>query len=197
MNLPNRLTILRFFLAPLFFIMYQLMFFTQYYVLYLSGLTLIWLLIEITDFTDGLIARKRKLVTDLGKVMDPFADVFARLTYFVCFTYSGLMPVTVFLIIMYREFAILFLRLLMMKQSTAVAANFYGKAKAVFYALSAILTIAYLWLVLLNVLDPYYQGLALTIVKVTYINSAILAVISFIIYAYRIKKSKALRFITR
>ena len=91
----------------------------------------------------GIIARRYKLVTDLGKVLDPFSDTLARLTYFVCLISVSVMPVWVFIIMMYREFSIIFLRMLMMKTGKTVAANNWGKAKAVMYAISGIAGILY------------------------------------------------------
>ncbi len=192
MNLPNRLTVLRFFLAPLFFAVYQLMNYTGEYILYLSLLTIIWLYIEITDLIDGIIARNNNLVTDLGKVMDPFADVFARLTYFICFTFSGFMPVWVFLIILYRELIMLFLRLLMIKQGKVVPANAFGKIKAVLYALSAIFTIAYLWITVIYSFEQSYLDIFMSVLKITYVASAFMALASLLIYSLKIKQSKAL-----
>ncbi len=192
MNLPNRLTVVRFFLAPLFFVVYQLMNYTGEYILYLSLLTIIWLYIEITDLIDGIIARNNNLVTDLGKVMDPFADVFARLTYFICFTFSGLMPVWAFLIILYRELIMLFLRLLMIKQGKVVPANIFGKIKAVLYALSAIFTIAYLWIVVIYNFNQSYLDIFMAVLKITYVVSAFMALASLLIYSLQIKQSKAL-----
>jgi hypothetical protein len=86
---------------------------------------------ELSDLLDGKIARKYNLVTDLGKVLDPFADTLSHLTFFVCFFGYGIMPAWTFIIIMWREFGILFLRMLMMKTGKAMPANIFGKSKTV------------------------------------------------------------------
>ena len=52
----------------------------------------LFILIELSDLLDGAAARKLNTVSGFGKLFDPFADVFARLTYFVCFSYTGIMP---------------------------------------------------------------------------------------------------------
>ncbi|MCF7954037.1 MAG: CDP-alcohol phosphatidyltransferase family protein, partial [Spirochaetales bacterium] len=126
------MTISRLFLAPLYFAAY---FFPDWLghstALFTWIVLAIYILIELSDVLDGYIARKYNCVTDLGKVMDPFADVFSRLTYFVCFTVSGIMPAWVFLIILYRELGVTFLRMVMIKRGTAMAASIYGKFKAV------------------------------------------------------------------
>lgn len=93
MNLPNKLTLARLIMTPMFFIAFNLplWFNSSFQNLSTILVLILFVLIEATDLLDGIIARKRNLVTDLGKVMDPFADTFARLTYFVC-----LMSVNIF-----------------------------------------------------------------------------------------------------
>lgn len=93
--------------------------------------------IEFSDIADGEVARRSDSVTDIGKVLDPFADVFIRLTYFVCLLLGNLMPVWVFLIILYREFGILFVRMLMYRKGIALAARKGGKLKTVMYSVAA------------------------------------------------------------
>lgn len=145
MNLPNKLTVSRLIMAPLFFIAFYL---PVWFGDSLDSLSVVLLLVlyaltELSDLFDGIIARKHNLVTDLGKVMDPFADTFSRLTYFVCLAGVGIMPVWAFVIIMWREFSIVFLRMLMMGKGKAVAANIWGKSKAVLYAVSGLAGIVY------------------------------------------------------
>jgi len=183
MNVPNILTISRLFLAPLFFIAYFVPEWTgRGYALFIWIAAIIYVLIELSDLLDGWIARKYHLVTDLGKVMDPFADVFSRLTYFVCFTVSGIMPAWIFLIILYRELGVTFLRMVMIKKGTAMAASVYGKAKAVLYAVSSILGILYV----LGI--RVYQGqnwvdLLYPILQGAFILAAAAALFSFLSYA--------------
>ncbi|WP_422482206.1 CDP-diacylglycerol--glycerol-3-phosphate 3-phosphatidyltransferase [Pleomorphochaeta sp. DL1XJH-081] len=145
MNLPNKLTISRLIMAPLFFIVFFLpeWFGRELDLLSVVLLIILYALTELSDLLDGIIARKYHLVTDLGKVMDPFADTLSRLTYFVCFLGVQIMPVWAFAIIMWREFSIVFLRMLMMGTGKAVAANIWGKSKAVMYAISGIVGILY------------------------------------------------------
>jgi len=145
MNVPNKLTISRLVMAPLFFVVF---FLPEWFGPSLRTVSVILILVlyvltELSDLLDGVIARKHNLVTDLGKVMDPFADTLSRLTYFICFIGVGIMPVWAFALIMWREFSIVFLRMLMMGTGTAVAANIWGKSKAVMYAVSGIAGIAY------------------------------------------------------
>jgi CDP-diacylglycerol---glycerol-3-phosphate 3-phosphatidyltransferase len=182
MNLPNKITIARIVLAPLFFISYFIPQWTGSFASQSAVLiAVIFIGIEISDFLDGYLARKYNLVTDLGKVMDPFADVMSRITYFLCFAASGLMPLWLFLIIIYRELAITFLRMMMMGRGIVVAASLWGKLKAITYAVSGILGVLYVSLermeLFLNILPP----LRVILVAVFYL-SAFAAVASFLAY---------------
>lgn len=198
MNIPNKLTISRMIMAPLFFIAFFLPF---WFGPQLNKLSVVLLLIlyactELSDLLDGLIARKYKLVTDLGKVMDPFADTFSRLTYFVCLSKVGVMPIWTFIIIMWREFAIVFLRMLMMGSGKAVAANIWGKIKAVLYAISGLAGILF---VATERLFEESQILVVgsTIVTSLFVFAAIASVLSFTTYARAIIKSGALSHMSR
>ncbi len=93
---------------------------------------------ETTDFLDGHIARSRGLVTNLGKVLDPFSDLVLHLTMFYVFSRSGLMLGIFFIIIMYREVGMTFGRLALARTGVALAASWWGKAKTVCYSLSCL-----------------------------------------------------------
>jgi len=165
MNTPNKLTVSRLVMAPLFFVAFSLPLWVGPELGKISSILTILLLIctEMTDLLDGIIARKYGLVTDLGKVMDPFADTFSRLTYFVCLSGYGIMPSWTFIIIMWREFSILFIRMLMMGKGKPVAANIWGKMKAVLYAISGGAGVLYIaltrWFVGASWLSPISTAL--------------------------------------
>lgn len=143
MNLPNKITISRIVAAPVFFVLYFLpIWFGVSGRWLIPVIWIVYLYAEISDVIDGYIARKHDLVTDIGKIMDPFSDVMSRMTFFVCFTFSGLMPIWIFLIILYRELGIQFVRMFMMGRGTAMAASIWGKLKAVTYFLSALFGLA-------------------------------------------------------
>lgn len=137
MTLPNKLTISRLFSAPLVFLAWyvpiQLGYFPR------LGTIILWVLFilsEITDILDGHFARSRGQVSDIGKLMDPFSDVFLRVTYFTCFLGAGLMPVWTLVIILWRELAIMFIRMLLAREGVALAANKGGKLKSFLYFVS-------------------------------------------------------------
>ena len=147
MNWPNRLTVLRIILSPLFYVVFFLPQWTGRGEVFSSlAVVLLFLIIEVSDVLDGYLARKYGSVTDIGKVIDPFADVLSRMTYFFCFTLSGLMPAWIFLFLIYRELGATFLRMLLIRKGIAMAASVWGKAKAVTYAAGGVLGVVYITL---------------------------------------------------
>ncbi len=198
MNLPNKITVFRLIMTPIFFITFFLPVWFSESLSTLSAvlLLILWVLIELSDLADGIIARKRGLVTDLGKVLDPFSDTLAHLTYFVAFVAVGVMPVWAFIIVMYREFSIIFLRMLMMKTGKAVAANIWGKSKTVLYAVSGIAGIFYVCAD--RLLDQTgWKSIADPVLLILFAITALASVVSFLTYVTEIRKSGALSAISR
>ncbi|MCM1322306.1 MAG: CDP-diacylglycerol--glycerol-3-phosphate 3-phosphatidyltransferase [Bacteroides sp.] len=97
---------------------------------------------EFTDYLDGFFARKNKEVSDFGKLYDPFADILLHITTFCCCAAAGYMPVWILALILYREFAMMFLRMIAVKKGIAIAARMGGKAKTVLYVVSGLFSIA-------------------------------------------------------
>ena len=134
MNLPNKLTVGRFVLTALF--IWAL--FTPVPFHYTLAL-LFFCLAGITDFLDGRIARRRRLITNFGVLMDPLADKIMTCSAFIAFvegTHQGSHPpVTVeawmVILIVARELAITGLRLLAASKNVVLAAERYGKHKTV------------------------------------------------------------------
>ena len=136
MNLPNKLTILRIILTPIF--MLTLVWNFPFH--YLVSL-LIFIGASLTDLFDGRIARERGLVTDFGKFLDPLADKMLTTAAFLGFIALdiGYGAVWVAFIVLFREFAVSSIRLI---ASTAggkvIAANIWGKLKTVFQMIAII-----------------------------------------------------------
>lgn len=197
MNLPNKLTVTRLVLAPFFFLLFFLPELTGVNVaLYVIVLVLIYGTMELTDLLDGQIARKHHLVTDLGKVLDPFSDVISHLTFFTCLLAVGIMPVWAFIFILWREFAQSFTRMLMMGKGKAMAANIFGKAKTCLYALSCICGFALRFLYVGGV-SGQSVGIFATIVTILFALAAFSSVMSYLIYVKAIRDSKVLIEMTR
>lgn len=189
MNLPTKITVFRIILAPVFFIIY---FIPEWTGSFAAGS--VWVLIpmmvvmELSDALDGHIARKYNMVTDLGKILDPFSDVISRLTFFICFTFTGIMPLWTLLIIVYRELAITFLRMMMMGRGTAMAASIWGKAKAVTYTAASGFGIL---LVAFQRLDVTFSGIKIfeMVALVFFILAAAASLLSFLTYAVAVRKA--------
>ena len=198
MNIPNRLTVLRLVMVPVFLVSYLISKcdFAMSTTISAVMMFICYVTAELSDFLDGKIARKYNLVTDLGKVMDPFADTLSHLTFFVCFMDSGLMPAWAFIIIMWREFSQQFMRMLMMGVGKAVPANIWGKSKTALYALTSVLSIVYI-VVAAFVAAGSWNAVCEKILYVFYSLSAIAALLSFLTYFSAIMKSKALSGMTR
>lgn len=122
-NLPNKLTILRILMIPLFVLFFEL---DNYLWAFLM-----FALASFTDLLDGKIARKYNLVSDFGKLMDPLADKVLVTAALVCFVAdaAALTPSWVVIAILAREFLVTSLRLLAASKGVVLAADKWGKYK--------------------------------------------------------------------
>jgi CDP-diacylglycerol--glycerol-3-phosphate 3-phosphatidyltransferase len=146
MTLADKVTSLRLVLAPIFFIMYLLPRFFPSWGPAAGTWTVpvLWILFavsELTDMLDGQLARRRGETSDFGKLFDPFADTLTQLTCFLCFVIDGILPAPLYLLVLYREYSILFIRNLMLKKGIAMGARIMGKVKTVAYILAAALAL--------------------------------------------------------
>lgn len=126
MNLPNKLTILRVLLAPLFLLL-LLWDFPFHYL----AAALTFGAAALTDLFDGRIARRRGLVTNFGKFLDPLADKMLTTAAFIGFLAQGHMDAWALMLILSREFMVTSVRLLAAKGGKVVAASMSGKLKTV------------------------------------------------------------------
>ncbi len=138
MNLPNKLSILRVILVPLFVLVMVLpVSKDSSYDTWLRIIAAaVFILTALTDMLDGKIARKYNLVTDFGKFIDPLADKFmvfgAMLGILYRFDYIRPVFIWASLIVIFRELAITSMRLIVVNKSgTVVAAAWLGKVKTV------------------------------------------------------------------
>ena len=92
MNLPNRLTMIRFILAVPFIIFLQESDSTKYGLIFRLISLVIFVIASLTDFFDGYIARKYNLITDFGKIMDPLADKILVISALVIFVQLEYIP---------------------------------------------------------------------------------------------------------
>lgn len=127
MNLPNKLTVVRICLVPLF-VFFVLAEGIPHRLIY--GL-LIFAAASYTDHLDGKIARERGLITNFGKLMDPLADKILVMSALICFVKLNWASAVCVIIIMFREFAVTSIRLVAVEQGEVIAANQWGKAKTI------------------------------------------------------------------
>ena len=119
-------------IAPLFFLFFELA--DAYGAVLLVGVWAAFFLIEFSDLLDGHFARSRQQESDLGKVLDPFADSLSRLTYFVAFAGTGILPLWILLILIYRDIAVAYIRVMISSSKVLLPARTSGKLKAWIYA---------------------------------------------------------------
>ena len=134
MNLPNKLTLLRICLIPVFVIVML----SQMNNFFLIS-CIIFILASITDFLDGRIARKHNLVTDFGKFMDPLADKLLVLSALICMIEYNLVAGWMVIIIVARELTVSILRAIAADNGKVIAASGGGKIKTTSQMIAIIL----------------------------------------------------------
>ena len=173
MNLPNKLTLFRVILIP-FFVFFLLAPYFTGYGNYIA--VAVFIVASITDFLDGHIARKRNLVTNFGKFMDPLADKLLVCSALICLIELDRLPAWIVIIIIAREFIISGFRLIASDNGVLIAASYWGKFKTTFQMLMVIVLI-------LDIPHPVFYWLG---VILTYVSLA-LTVISLIDYIVKNK----------
>lgn len=130
MNLPNKLTVLRIILIPVFVALFFVEF--PYHCFVATG---VFIIASITDFLDGYIARKNNLVTDLGKFLDPIADkMLVACALFAVVLFENTFQIGVVIcamVIMCRELMISGFRIIASAKNIVLAADKLGKIKTV------------------------------------------------------------------
>jgi len=152
MNLPNKITLLRIFLIPLFIIVLSLPFNWGVWKIGTTTLPithfvagLIFLIASLTDWLDGYLARKLDLITNLGKFLDPLADKLLVSAAFILLVQLQLAPAWIVIIIISREFAITGFRLVAAGEGLVLAASELGKLKTATQIIAIILLIFHNW----------------------------------------------------
>lgn len=131
MNLPNKLTMMRVVLVPVFMIFAALSHYgtADFNAAFMLTAGIVFAVASFTDFLDGYLARKNNLVTDFGKFMDPLADKCLVTAAMLWFVEIGQMPAWALLIVIVREFAVSGLRMIAADKGRVIAAGWSGKVK--------------------------------------------------------------------
>ena len=173
MNLPNKITIFRMFIAPVFL------------AVYLAGIphrflfsALIFALGAITDALDGKISRKNNIVTNFGKLLDPIADKMLVTAGLLAFMKDGLCSIWIVMIILTRDFAVTSVRMIAASQNVVIPANIGGKIKTVMQMVSFIVV-----MLLCELTNVYKLGLNMGLISNVLLGvTAAVAVVSGLIY---------------
>jgi CDP-diacylglycerol---glycerol-3-phosphate 3-phosphatidyltransferase len=136
LNLPNSLTIFRIFLVPILVVVLL----TKFEGKEIIGV-IIFLVAAATDVLDGYLARRRRQVTDLGKLLDPIADKLLISAALISLVEESLAPAWMVVIIVGREFAVSGLRSVAVQQGVSIPASRWGKWKMGSQVLAIVLLI--------------------------------------------------------
>lgn len=182
MNTPNKLTVLRMFLAPVFlavFLWEGLPFHYWWAVLVFSAAA-------VTDAVDGRLARKNDQITVFGKLLDPVADKMLTTAALLGFMQAGLCNIWIVMIVLTREFAVTSVRLIASAEGVVIPANIWGKLKTVSQMTFTILIMV---LAAVQELGALPAAFPLTLVSnILLWITAVLTVISGVIYLMRSTK---------
>ncbi|HBI05045.1 MAG TPA: CDP-diacylglycerol--glycerol-3-phosphate 3-phosphatidyltransferase [Paenibacillaceae bacterium] len=149
MNLPNKITMARIFLVPVV-MLFLLVRFDYLGSVEVSGVhityseiiaTLVFIIAAVTDGLDGYIARSRKMVTNLGKFLDPLADKLLISAVLISLVELQRLDAWIVVVIISREFAVTGLRLVAAAEGIVIAASKLGKWKTVLQILAVTLLI--------------------------------------------------------
>ncbi len=172
--IPNILTTARLVLVPIF----------AYLVLGAQNLTaaaIVLILSGITDIVDGYIARRFHMVSNFGKVYDPFVDKLMQITAVVCLALAEIIPTWIIAVVLSKEIAMIVIGGILYLKKIVVYSNWYGKAATVIFY-----TIIFILILWQNISSAWTIGL-LSVLVVTMLGAAILYLVD-IIKHYDIKR---------
>ncbi len=193
MNLPNKITIARIILIPLmllFMLPIPLQAFSTWNQFVRENGMIVALIVfsiaSYTDHLDGAIARKRNIVTNMGKFLDPIADKLLIMAALIALVELGLLTAWVPVIVLFREFAVTGIRMLAIERGEVIAAGKLGKLKMVVQITAIIL------IMLVDIIGTkwFHEGLMSflsILVTVVVILTVILTLVSGLDYALRNK----------
>lgn len=163
MNLPNKITIFRVCMIPVFllFMLVPGIPFGNYIA------TAVFVIACLSDAVDGYIARKHNLVTNFGKFMDPLADKLLVCSALICFVELSYMPAWIVIVIIAREFIISGFRLIASDNGVVIAASYWGKFKTIAQMIMCILLIVQLPFVWVEVIEQIFIWLSLVLTVVS------------------------------
>lgn len=141
LNLPNKLTLARVLLVPVFMVFAARCHYGQpsHQPVFCLLAGIVFTVASITDYLDGSLARKRGLVTDFGKFADPLADKMLTTAALLYMVVDGVCSPVALAIVLFREFAVAGVRMIAAAKNNVIAANMWGKVKTVLQMVTIIL----------------------------------------------------------
>jgi len=133
LNLPNKLTLARMALVPLFMVFADISHYgrADHRPVFSLIAALVFTAASLTDYLDGNLARKHNLVTNFGKFADPLADKMLTTAALLYMVVDGACSPVVLAVVLFREFAVAGVRMLAASKNKVIAANIWGKVKTV------------------------------------------------------------------
>ena len=166
MNLPNKITIFRVMLIPIFLILLLIpeIPYGKYYAL------AVFIIACSSDFLDGYLARKYNLVTNFGKFMDPLADKLLVCSALICFVEFGIVPAWIVIVIIAREFIISGFRLVASDNGLVIAASYWAKFKTAIQMIMCVVYILNLDNTIFNILEQVLLWLAFALTVISLVD---------------------------
>jgi len=151
--IPNALTLARFVVIP-FIIMSHMTenYVTAFILLTVSG---------ITDILDGTIARKYKLITNFGKLIDPLADKATQISILTTLALKGIIPIWIIIVLCLKEFVMIAGASFLYGKELVVSSKWYGKLSTVLFYIAIVCSLIIRYLNLSFAFDTYIYYLAL------------------------------------
>lgn len=181
MNTPNKLTVFRMVITPVFLAFYMISA-VKYNMLWAL---IVFLIASVTDAIDGRLARKYNQVTVFGKLADPVADKMLTTAALLAFMHDGMCSIWIVFIILTREFAVTSARLIASSQGVVIPANIWGKIKTVSQMVFTVIILSVLVFRQFGLIKAEFDFSMLSNILLGI--TAVLAVISGIIYLIEAK----------
>ena len=179
MNVPNRLTVIRLLLVPVFLV----------FVLGFGGETwgmiaaiCVFAIASFTDFLDGKIARKYNMVSDIGKVFDPLADKLMHVSSILCLVIINYMPWYFLVLIAVKELLMICFSPMLLKRKIVIQAVFAGKIASAVISGGVVLTFFHALLVKWWTFGTTVQGIQMSLDWIVMLLGCVLAIYALVTY---------------
>ncbi|MCR5609514.1 MAG: CDP-diacylglycerol--glycerol-3-phosphate 3-phosphatidyltransferase [Lachnospiraceae bacterium] len=178
MNLPNKITLARVFMIPLFVVLLLIDF--KYNNIFACA---VFCIACISDYFDGKLARKYNLVSNFGKFADPLADKLLVGAALICFVELDLLSAWMVILIISREFIISGVRLIAADNGVVIAASMWGKVKTTFQMIMSIYLL--LFAKVYHQADFPFHTIMVVLGEILKYVAVALTIISLIDYMYK------------